>query len=134
MLKSYTASKLEKAPMWKRLQDEWPFEFTARWFQYHVGKVPDTPSFAKFFWQEGEQDVRRSDVVICYCEGGDVLRGALVEVGIAIAWGKPVIVVGDNPSTGTWSYHPLVFRVATLEEARIMMNMMQNALNTVGSL
>lgn len=128
--KIYTASKLDKSEMWKELQHEWKeFEFTARWFQFHVGNVPDAPAFAKFFWQEDEEDVKRADVVLVYAEEGDILRGALVEVGIALGVGIPVICVmnGENPSWGTWSYHPLIYRVASLVEAKIMLDMMANA-------
>lgn len=126
-LKIYTASKLHHAEMWKALSFKWPFQFTARWFQYHVGRVPDSPSFAKFFWVEDYEDVTAADCVVVYAEPTDVLRGALVEAGMAIAQHKPVICVGENDGFGTWADHPSVYRVKNLEEARVMLDMMQNA-------
>lgn len=123
MLRIYGASKLHHAPLWLdlRSRDDWPFEWTARWPVPHVGKIPDEAEFAQLFWQCDEIDVRRADVVMVYAEPGDNLRGALVEAGMGIAFGKAVLVVGENPNYGTWQYHPSVHQARNLDAARLIL-------------
>jgi len=68
------------------------------------------------FWTIDIQDVRRSDFVLLW--GMDEgLKGALVECGAALGLGKMVVAIG-LPESHTWSFHPLVVRVASLESAR----------------
>lgn len=121
-MKVYTASKLKHAPLWNRLFEEWEeVHLHARWFRLHVGTTPDAPCYAKVFWQHDLEDVSEADAVLVYAEKEDKLRGALVEAGMAIALGTPVIVVGEHEDYGTWQYHPLVYRVDTLEHARVLL-------------
>ena len=70
-----------------------------------------------------------ADVVLVYGQSEDVLRGALVEVGAALAQGKRVIAcgaLGTNPtdSWGTWQFHPLVYRVPDLPSALMLLQVM----------
>lgn len=119
MFRIYTASKLRQAQMWQAIHDSHPdVYFHARWLK-HTGKLktPDTPENAKRFWIEDEQDVKHADAVFVFAEDDEHLRGALVEAGMAIAYGKPVYVIGEHPDYGTWQYHPAVVRVRTVEEA-----------------
>lgn len=68
------------------------------------------------FWSIDEVDVRRADfVVVCPSERN--LRGALVEVGIGIACGKTIILIGNCVSYGTWQYHPLIKKADNLIHA-----------------
>ena len=121
-IKVYTASKLSEAGRWRDLKDAWPeVDFVARWPFKHVGAVPDTPTFAKVFWDHDLQDVEKSDVVLIYGAPADKLRGALVEVGMALAMGKEVIAVGDHPDYSTWQYHRRVHRVDDLSQARLLL-------------
>ena len=125
MIKVYTASKLGHAPRWRALLKEWPeVAFTARWPHKHVGAVPDEAVFARVFWEQDLEDVSRAGGVLVYAEPGDHLRGALVEAGMALALGKWVIVVGEHEDYGTWQYHPLVYRVSDLDQARLLLRTM----------
>ncbi len=120
MLQVYPASKLHHAHKWKELNNQWydaGVHVYARWFMFHVGNTPDSPEFAKLFWQHDHEDIRRSDALMLYGEEGDKLRGGLVEAGIALALEIPVIVVGDHPDYGTWQHHSGVFRVPNLGRA-----------------
>lgn len=122
LLKIYTASKLHHAEKFKKLRTDWPeFHFTARWPFFHQ-QVDDSPEEAKKFWIDDLHDVERADVVLCYGEGDDILRGALVEVGMAFALGKRVIVVGDRKCYGTWRYYSLVSIADNLDHARNILN------------
>lgn len=124
-IKLYTASKLKHAPLWRRLSEEWTeLDFVARWPTGHVDNIPDTEYYAKVFWQQDYEDVLASDVVLVFAEGDDKLRGALIEAGLAIAFGNAVIVVGEHSDYGTWQFHPSVHRVPSLAEARKLLECM----------
>lgn len=118
MLRVYTASKLEEAEMWLEIQKTHPgVFFHARWLKHTQIGTQDKAKRAQEFWIQDEEDVVGSDVVLVFARDGQVMKGALVEAGMAIAMGIPVIVVGDHPAYSTWVYHPGVMRVATLDEA-----------------
>lgn len=114
----YTASKLEHAELWKHARGKFPgVYFTARW-PFYVGQVPDTAEHAEQFWQDDEEDIRRSDVVLVYAANSDEkLRGALVEAGMGLALSKLVIVVGKHPDYSTWQFHPQVEHADSIEAA-----------------
>ena len=118
MLRVYTASKLRLAPMWRDLCAATPhLQFHARWLKHNSLGTPDTPEHAVEFWLQDEQDVRDADAVLVLAEGDDHLRGALVEAGMAIAYGVPVVVVGNHADYGTWQHHPGVARMNDLASA-----------------
>jgi hypothetical protein len=108
----YVASKTKHAPMWRRLRDEgWPIIST--WID-EAGEG-ETSDFTDL-WRRCIEEAKSASRVILYHEQGDVLKGAFVEIGAALATGVPVFVVGDPP--GSWVHHPGVIQVADLEEAR----------------
>lgn len=116
----YTASKLFHSSLWIDLYDDpaWSFiEWTARWPRLVDLERTATPADFGHFWAMDIQDVQRSDFVLLL--GGiheDALRGALVEAGAAIALGKIVVAVHLSPHH-SWSFHPLVVRLDSLDEA-----------------
>lgn len=118
MIRIYFASKLHHADKWRALCASTPdIQAHARWLKHIAVGTPDRPEDAPDFWLQDEQDVKDADAVIVYAEGDDQLRGALVEAGMAIAYGVVVVVVGDHPFYGTWQYHPGVVRVPDLDAA-----------------
>ena len=60
--------------------------------------------------------VRECDVFILLADQDFQFRGAYAELGAAIAYGKPCIIVGIFADKCIHSHHPLVRRVAGLEE------------------
>jgi nucleoside 2-deoxyribosyltransferase len=116
MIRVYTASKLRHGAMWRAYADD-RVHFHARWLVHNLHGTQADPERATEFWIEDEHDVRCADAVIVYAEEEDKLRGALVEAGMAVAYGIPVIVIGSHPDYGTWQYHPGVARADTLEQA-----------------
>ena len=119
MLRVYTASKLTKGEMWRRLHEEWPeVFFHARWLKHNVIGTEDSPRNAKRFWIEDEEDVQHADIILVYAEPDDHLKGALVEVGMGIAYGKRIAVIGEHPDYSTWQYHPRVEHYPTLSSFR----------------
>jgi hypothetical protein len=130
-LKIYTASKLNRGPLWRKIASDWPeIEVVARWPFLHVtadgspGWPDDCAAHGSVFWQHDHEDVAKADVVLVYGHPEDSLRGALVEAGMGIALGKTVIVVGEHPAYGTWQFHPQVRRVPSLESARSLLRLM----------
>lgn len=119
MLKVYTAAKLHRG---KELKDFFRGSsyviLHARWLKHIEIGTPDNEENAKYFWQEDVEDVLTCDVLLVYAgpQGNDILRGALVEVGVALAANKPVFIVGESESYGTWRWHPKVSHRSTLKE------------------
>ncbi len=118
MIRVYTASKLKHAAKWRALCAATPhIQAHARWLKHTAMGTPDTADNAAEFWLQDEQDVRDADACLVFAEGDDHLRGALVEAGIAIATGVPVVVVGEHADYGTWQYHPGVTRMPDMASA-----------------
>jgi hypothetical protein len=107
MIRVYTASKISTAPEWRDIHATHPHvHFHARWLKHNLKGTPDRADFASKFWLEDERDVHDCEALIVWAREGEHLRGALVEVGMAIAFGKPVIVVGTHADYSTWQHHP----------------------------
>ena len=120
MTKVYMASKLRHSAMLRELVlSRTDICFTARW-PYFEHQVPDTKEHASHFWSHDFNDVTYAEVVVVYAEQDDKLRGALVEVGYALALGKPVIVIGDHADYGTWRHANNVRRALDIKEALMM--------------
>ena len=93
-MKIYTAGKIWHAPKFQYLRDVLGYDVNARWIDLEdsnwiVRKRKD------ILWQICYEDVRDCDFVLLYCEDmSEEQRGALVEIGMAYAFGKPVYAVG----------------------------------------
>jgi hypothetical protein len=74
----------------------------------------ESPSM-RDLWIRNVREAAAADALVLYHEAGDVLKGAFVEVGAALACDVPVFVVGDPP--GSWVAHPSVHRCPSLNEA-----------------
>lgn len=76
-------------------------------------------------WERIEREVAMSERLILYVDSGDLpLKGAFVEVGMALASDIPVFVVAPHMSTnhlrkgiGSWLNHPRVRIVPTISAA-----------------
>tara|TARA_Y100001938_G_C8077584_1_gene427075 strand:+ start:1024 stop:1458 length:435 start_codon:yes stop_codon:yes gene_type:complete len=93
-MKVYTAGKIWHAPKFQYLRDTLGYNVNARWIDlddnnWIVRKRKD------ILWQICYEDVRDCDFVLLYCEDmSEEQRGALVEIGMAYAFQKPVYAVG----------------------------------------
>ena len=117
MVRIYIASKMHHAERWRGLYDELPDVHICSHWPFLEPFVHPSGENARKFWHDDVQDISDCHALIVYAEEGEKLRGALVEAGIAIGMGRPVIVVGEHPDFGTWSFHPKVSRATTLAEA-----------------
>lgn len=118
-LKIYIASKISHGDMLLHWSESVPmakYEYTSRWYKEPFRGMPETPGFSKMFWAIDVKDVKAADLLILYAQEEDHIRGAILEAGIAIGLGKPVILVGENKGFGTWQHHALVVKLAALNE------------------
>jgi len=94
MLTFYTAGKIWHAPKFQALRDQMMMPVKARWID--LDNDSDFVINRKDqLWNLCYEDVRDSDFVLLYCEDfEEEQRGALVEIGMAYGFGKPVYAVG----------------------------------------
>ena len=117
MTKIYIASRMHHAPVWRNLYALYPdIHVESRW-PFLEPFIDPTPANAAKFWEDDLVDISHSDYLIVYAESGEKLRGALVEAGMALALGIPVLLIGDSDSNGTWQHLKLVKKFPTLEAA-----------------
>lgn len=109
--KLYIASKLKHAQRWRDLREvrnKENFEFVCSWID--GGEEEGRPTSYAEMWERYAKEIRDCDVMIVYVEPGEVLKGALVEMGIALGARKAVILCGvaDADPFKTLQYHPCV--------------------------
>lgn len=115
MLRVYPASKVKHAQKWLDLHANDPdFFFHARWLKASKTESNFNDIAFERLWGMCQEDVENADVILAYAEKGDVLKGAFVEVGMALAYGVKVVEIGCE---GSWVNHEGVTRFETLEEA-----------------
>lgn len=114
--KFYTASRAsipERAAMWRDLRNG-GVEVTSSWID-EAGEGES--ACLTDLWRRIAYEVDQADFLILYVEKDDFpLKGALIEVGMAIGHGKRVLVVAPGVELeprslrplGSWALHPLV--------------------------
>jgi hypothetical protein len=107
----YVASKAEHGPLWRELRAAGE-PIISTWIdESGPGQTADWPGL----WWRCIQEASTATALVCYCrEGERPLKGALVEVGAALAHGVPVYWVGPEQSV---TRHPLVTVCLTLLDA-----------------
>lgn len=100
----YIASKTKHAAHWRKLRAQ-GFNVISTWIdEAGPGESLDLRDLAVRCVAEAA----RADFLILYCEPGDFLKGALIEVGAALASGVQVLVVGECDSLkSALNQHPL---------------------------
>ena len=94
MTKIYTAGKIWHAPKFQKLRDVDGYDVNARWIDLDDNN-PIVKHRKDLLWQICYEDVRDCDFVLLYCDKmEEEQRGALVEIGMAFAFNKPVYAVG----------------------------------------
>ena len=113
-MKIYIASKTKHAAKWRNLRSQ-GFNIISTWIdEAGAGESKDLSDLAIRCVNEA----KTADRLILYCEDSDILKGALIEVGAALAAGVRCFVVGYSPSLETaLNRHPLWIWTATLKDA-----------------
>jgi hypothetical protein len=116
------ASIPERAAEWRRLRST-GVPIISSWIDEDgEGQTVDFGDL----WSRVEAEVTTAERLVLYVEPGDFpLKGALVEVGMALAAGVLVRVVAPGVELeprsmrplGSWAAHPLVSFAASVEEA-----------------
>ncbi|WP_201829673.1 hypothetical protein [Microvirga zambiensis] len=110
-MKIYTASKTSHADKWKALRaDGW--NVISTWID--EAGIGETECFTDL-WHRCISEAAEADYLIVYREPGEVLKGAFVEVGAALASGRPVLAIGCDEFSFT--KHVSVYPYPTLEAA-----------------
>lgn len=116
LTKFYVASRAslpERPAMWRRFRDQ-GVNITSTWID-EAGEG-ETACNAEL-WTRIEREVREADALVLYARADDFpLKGALVEVGMALALGRVVYVCAPDVQLdphslrplGSWAKHPLV--------------------------
>lgn len=118
----YVASRFlpERISMWKALQSN-GWKIISSWIDKTNGNEAEDLGD---LWLQNQNQIYDCACLILYAEKEDFpLKGALIEVGMALANGKQVFVVIDFEledktlrPVGSWIKHPNVTVVKTLEE------------------
>lgn len=113
----YIASKSEHAPQWQRLRDGIADRATivSTWIDE---SGPGESSDLVDLWERCIGEVTQADALIAVHYPGETWKGAFIEVGAALALGKPVFVVGDPP--GSWRHHSGVRCIGRNDEQVVM--------------
>jgi hypothetical protein len=118
MIKFYVASRAsipERGQMWRRWRAR-GIQITSSWIDEDGDG--QTEDFTEL-WHRIQREIEQCDVLVLYAETGDFpLKGALIEVGMALGMGKRVVVCLPGVSLahrsmrpiGSWIWHPLVER------------------------
>jgi len=108
----YLASKAKHGPRWRQLRAAgWPINST--WIdECEVGKTVDWADL----WTRNIREASEARVLIAYHESGETMKGALTEIGAALANGRAVLWVGLDKEYTAWN-HPMVIPCSTVAEA-----------------
>lgn len=124
-MRLYGASRatVQHATMWKRLRDLYHWPITSTWIDDIATEVTPITELSDM-WNRIDDEVYDATDLILYVRKEDFpLKGALVEVGMALANGAKVYVVVNDvelePCTckplGSWINHSGVSLVSNLE-------------------
>lgn len=115
------ASVQDRPAMWRSLRDA-GWNIISTWID-EAG--PGETASMSDLWERIDREVASCDVLVLYAEPSDLpLKGAFVEVGMALAYGKPVIVVGAD--LGSWTHHPMVMRVPEIHDVELGISVLLN--------
>lgn len=108
----YVASKIKHAHIWLKLKNE-GLPISSTWI-YEAAK--DASKDLMDLWCRCINEASKAEVLLAYCEPGDILKGALIEIGAALAHDVPVVLVGFEPKL-TFLNHPHCYEAPSLQEA-----------------
>lgn len=119
----YVASKTKHAKRWLTFRDA-GYPINSTWLN-EAG--PNESSDLTDLWTRCCIEAKQAGVLVAYREKGEILKGAMIEIGVALSAPKPVLIVGDWENM-SFLHHPTVKQVPTLNEAMGMaMRILKNS-------
>lgn len=112
----YVASKTKHAARWRHLRAA-GLPIVSSWID--EAEPHQSPSLEDL-WRRNVDEASTACALLVYVEANETMKGALVEIGAALARGVPVFWVGptDGPSGEyTVSHHRLVRKVVSIAQA-----------------
>ena len=111
----YIASKTVHAGAWRLLRDSYGLKIISTWIdEADAGQSACLQDLSRRCIEEAKSCER----FVLFCEDGEILKGALLECGAALASNINVYCVGDCPSISrVFENHPLWHKCATVAEA-----------------
>ena len=112
----YVASKAKHAQVWLDLREALTdIDIISTWIDEAGEGESDSLTH---LWDRCICEAHNADALIALYITGEEWKGAFVEIGAALASDTPIYVVGDPP--GSWVYHEMVTRVATIADALVL--------------
>jgi hypothetical protein len=115
-MRVYVASKAKHAGWWQALRAS-GLDICATWVDWpfnHNGCEPSPADWAEH-WQKCVDQAATCDVLLLHAIDGEVQRGALIELGAALATNRKVFIV--SPYDWSWKHHPAVTVFSSLADA-----------------
>lgn len=118
------ASSTARPLMWRQWRDEQGVKIVSSWIDAILSKEPTNLSE---LWTNIVKEIASCNCLVLYVSTEDLpLKGAFVEVGMALALGKPIRIVAPDigctaeallPVLGSWVAHPAVTICQNLKQA-----------------
>lgn len=105
----YVASKTKHSKKWLTFKDA-GYLINSTWI--HGVESTDLEDL----WKRRCIEVNMAKVLVAYREKGDILKGAFIEIGVALSKPKLVLLAGDWEGM-SFLHHPTVKQLPTLNEA-----------------
>ena len=115
----YVSSKLKHKDIW--LACDLPI--SASWI--HGKELP--PEECSDMWERYRDEIEKSDAYLLYVEPEDMLKGCILEMGMAFTARIPIVIIWAGSiedlakKIGTIVYHKSVSIVGTLGDAKAML-------------
>lgn len=109
----YVASKTLHAPTWRMLRDR-GVKVISTWID--EAGTDETKDFADL-WRRCIEEASTADFTLAYRREDEVMKGALVEIGAALASGARVMLVGDFTNFGSFMNHQNCIPCSSIEDA-----------------
>lgn len=123
----YVASKTKHFKKWLAFRDA-GYAINSTWLDE---ALPGQSKDLGDLWVRCCMEVNQAGVLVAYREKGEILKGAMIEIGVALSKPKPVLLVGDWEDM-SFLQHPTVKRISTLNEAMAMaMRILKNTSNFI---
>lgn len=123
----YVASKVHHVKKWLSYRDA-GYPINSTWLdEAGPGQTTDFSDL----WIRCCMEAKAAGVLVAYRERDEILKGAMIEIGVALSFPKPVILAGDWEKM-TFLHHPTVKHVPSLNEAMALANrILKNTSNLI---